>query len=284
MDPLVALLLPERLTTVVDIGASPLGDPPPYRPLLQNRLCRVIGFEPHGAALAELNKTKSDLEIYLPYAVGDGRPATLRMSSFPGLTSLLELDPDTLSAFPSFVQPGQLTREVPLTTRRLDDIAEIEHIDLLKIDVQGSELAVFQGGRQLLSQAVAIHTEVSFVPLYKGQPAFADVDIELRSNGFIPHAFAHLSRALIGPMQTADTNYAINQLVDADMVYVRDFRRGDSMGTEQLKHLAIVAHYCYRSYDLALNCIAQLMKRGVAEKSVGNQYLGMVNAAAARRI
>jgi hypothetical protein len=45
---------------------------------------------------------------------------------------------------------------VPVHARRLD---------FLKIDVQGGELAVFQGGISKLSETVAIQTEISFVPL-----------------------------------------------------------------------------------------------------------------------
>ncbi|MEJ3816632.1 FkbM family methyltransferase, partial [Campylobacter jejuni] len=69
-----------------------------------------------------------------------------------------------------------------------DDIGEIDAMDYLKIDVQGSELAVFQNGRRRLAEAVVIQTEVSFLPLYKKQPVFGEIDLELRSQGFIPHA------------------------------------------------------------------------------------------------
>ena len=48
---------------------------------------------------------------------------------------------------------------------------------------------------------------------------------------------------------------AINQLLEADVVYVRDFTRPDAADLEQMKHLAIVAHHCYRSFDLTMNRI-----------------------------
>ena len=67
-------------------------------------------------------------------------------------------------------------------------------MDLLKLDVQGSELAIFQGGEEKLSGTVAIQTEVSFVPLYKKQPVLGDIDLELRGHGFIPHCFAALKK------------------------------------------------------------------------------------------
>ncbi|HEY1311573.1 MAG TPA: hypothetical protein VGF02_11540 [Pseudolabrys sp.] len=83
-DPLFDLLKPDRLPTVVDIGANPIDGEPPYLPLLKKNLCRVIGFEPQLEALAALNAKKSELETYLPHAVGDGAEGTLRICRSPG--------------------------------------------------------------------------------------------------------------------------------------------------------------------------------------------------------
>ena len=64
------LLQPERLTEVVDIGANPLdGGPPPYKYLLDNGICRIVGFEPHEMALKELQRKASQNERYLPNVV-----------------------------------------------------------------------------------------------------------------------------------------------------------------------------------------------------------------------
>ena len=77
---------------------------------------------------------------------------------------------------------------MPVSTRRLDDLSEIAALDFLKIDVQGSELSVFNGARRHLERAVAVHTEVCFLPLYKNQPLFGDIDVDLRRRGMIPHS------------------------------------------------------------------------------------------------
>ena len=65
------------------------------------------------------------------------------------MTSLLEPDRHTYEFFPKFAQYATVVREVPIETRRLDDIAEIDTIDFLKIDVQGSELSVFRTAGRL---------------------------------------------------------------------------------------------------------------------------------------
>jgi FkbM family methyltransferase len=130
-ETLADLLGPDRLTSVVDIGANPIDGDLPYKPMLQRRLCRLTGFEPQPEALAELNSRKSDLETDFPYVVSDGKKHTLRVCGAPGMTSLLE-------------ERGRAVRGLPITTRRLDDIKETGAIHFLKMDVQGSELSIFR--------------------------------------------------------------------------------------------------------------------------------------------
>ena len=282
-DPLFNLLRPDRLTSVVDIGANPLETAPPYKPMLDKRLCTVVGFEPQPEAMNKLIAQKGDLETYLPPAVGGETRATLKVCHAPGMTSLLTPEPRTLNCFPGFAVFGHVLKEVPIETRALDSIAEITHIDHLKIDVQGSELSIFRNGAAKLALATTIQTGVSFLPLYQGQPVFGDIDLALRALGFIPHMFADINKRMILPLQHADNLYSIiNQLLEADIVYVRDFTQAEKMTVEQLKHLALVAHHCYQSYDLAANCINHLATRGVLPADAVGRYLGDLKMAAAK--
>ena len=122
---LVDLLRPQRLTSVVDIGANPIDGDPPYQEMLRQRICRVTGFDPHPEALKRLNASKSDLETYLPYAVGDGGTHSLKICRGLGFASLLQPDEKVLTHFPRFSELGKVVNEIKLATRRLDDIAEI---------------------------------------------------------------------------------------------------------------------------------------------------------------
>jgi FkbM family methyltransferase len=262
-------LSPQRLTDVVDVGANPIDGEPPYTPMLAAGICRVTGFEPQHEALLELQRRKGPGECYLPYAVGDGDAHTLNICRSSGMTSLFEPDPTTLRALGVF---EEVIDRIPLQTRRLDDISEIQHVDFLKTDVQGGELAVFSGGKAKLAETVAIQTEVSFVTLYKGQPAMGDVDLELRDQGFLPHRFVAIKQWAIAPCAVNPTQ-PLNQLLEADIVYVRDFTQPDLMSDEQLKHLALIAHHCYRSVDLALRCVMVLEQRRVLEAGAQRRYL-----------
>lgn len=273
-DAVADILCPARLTAVVDIGANPIDTDPPYKKMLGKRLCTVVGFEPQAEGLATLNARKSDLETYLPYAVGDGAAGILKVCQAPGMTSLLTPNPRVLECFPGFAHFGKVNKEIPVETRTLDSISEIIQLDFLKIDVQGGELAVFRNGASRLANAVALQTEVSFVPLYKDEPVFGDIDLALRGLGFIPHMFDKINKRAILPVHFADNIYAgINQVLEADIVYVRDFTQPEKMNSEQLKHLAMIAHHCYESYDLAANCIQHLIARGAVPAGSIEKYL-----------
>ena len=270
---MLELLQAKRLTEVVDIGANPIDGEPPYKDMLHSGLCKVTGFEPQESALAQLLQAKGEHERYLPYAVGDGKQHTLHICRASGMTSLFEPDETVLSLFEILHSCSEVIEKIPLTTQRLDDIKEIEAIDLLKIDIQGGELSVFQNGSRLLAKAVCIQTEVSFLTLYKDQPTLGDIDIELRKQGFIPHCAAAIKNWPIAPFVSPNTPYQpLNQLLEADLVYVRDFSHPELMDDEQLKHLALIAQFCYGSIDLTMRCIMLLAERGTLQSDSLQRY------------
>lgn len=257
---------PQRRTEVVDIGASLLEDLPPYLGLLQAGGCRVTGFEPRPDAHAELVAQAGDDERYLNAAVGDGRAHTLYECASPGFSSLLAPDPEQLAMLTDFPRLATVEATSELTTRRLDELAEIGQLDLLKIDIQGAELSVFQHGRRTLAGAVAVHTEAGFTRLYRDQPTFAEVDQELRAHGFAPHQFISVRTWPLAPVQWADPiEVASRQLVEADVLYVRDPAQLGQCSEDQLEQLAVIAGGIYASAGLAYRCLLELdARRGTA--------------------
>jgi FkbM family methyltransferase len=77
----------------------------------------------------------------------------------------------------------QVAESIEVPVKRLDSVMNGE-IDLLKLDLQGYELEALKGCGSLLQHIKTITAEVEFVPLYDGQPLFADIDSFLRSHGF----------------------------------------------------------------------------------------------------
>jgi FkbM family methyltransferase len=276
---LAQTLAPARLTTIVDVGANPIDGDPPYKAMLAAGLCEVTGFEPQAGALARLEKNKGPHERYLPYALADGTQRTLHVCELEGMTSLLVPDAAQLALFNLFPIWGAVKDRIPVTTRKLDDIAEITQLDFLKMDVQGAEQEVLAHGRAKLKDTVVIQTEVSFVPLYHGQPAFGEIDLMLRELGFLPHSVTGTKIWPLSPMVVGnEPNRGIRQLLETDMVYVRDFSKPENMTAEQWKHLALIAHHCYGSYDLALKAIVTLMELGAVPADANRRYLASLPA------
>ena len=126
----------------------------------------------------------------------------------------------------------------------------------MKMDVQGAEYHVLQGAQHLLQRLVVIQTEVEFVPLYRDQPLFADIDRSLRAAGFLFHRFLGMAGRPFSPFSLKeDSNKTISQQLWSDAVYVRDFTRLDEWTTDQLLKMAVILHTTYSSVDLAHLCL-----------------------------
>jgi hypothetical protein len=217
-------------------------------------------------------------ERYLPYALGDGTARTLHVCGLEGMTSLKVPDPAHLALFNLFPTWGDVKSTHPVATHRLDDIAEVAQMDFLKMDIQGCERDVLAHGRAKLAGAVAVQTEVSFITLYKDQPTLGEMDVMMRELGFLPHCFAEMKIWPLAPtVISGQPNRGLRQLLEADLVYVRDFTRAKNMTAEQWKHLALIAHHCYGSVDLAARCLNMLAELGAVPADASQAYLSSLS-------
>lgn len=264
----------ERSIHVADVGAGFFGETPPYQILLDLGLVRLSAFEPDPREIDTLRARLGDAATVFPHALGDGQEHTLYVCPKGlGMSSLLEPDPSTLGFFNLFPEWGRVEHTERIATRRLDDIGEMPDIDFLKMDVQGSELSILTHGRQKLAHCVAVQTEISFITLYKDQPTFGDIDLELRRQGLIPHRFMAVKNWAISPtVRAGEPRYPFHQLLEADIVYVRDIIHPESMSSEQLAKLAVIAHFVFGSPDLTARCIIELQKRKAVEHNATARY------------
>lgn len=278
VEALISLLSPQRLTRIVDVGASPL-TPTPYGALKEIGGCEVWGFEPNPDQFRRLVKAAGPREHYLPYALGDGRPAQLHVTRNPGFTSLLRPNPATAQALGRFVRATEVTASDAIDTRRLDDIDELPAFDLLKIDIQGGELAVFENGPRLMSSALAVITEVAAAPIYRDQPLLDDQMRALRELGFDLHKFLFFKTLRVNSPRTArfkNRAFHANQLIDGDAVFVRGVFDLSGHSDEALKHIAILADAVFESFDLAAVALGELADRGRISQAGFDAYVDRV--------
>ena len=279
------LSLDQPAISIVDVGAAALGEGQFYQPLLDQALGRLTSFEPDPASYDELVRTSEGRDKILCLALGDGASHTLHLAP-GGMTSVLEADQASYDLFDLFAKPpfstvdASSSRQTTIATTRLDDVADLDAIDFFKLDVQGAELMILQNGREKLRACSVVQVEVPFVTLYKDQPAFGDIDAELRAQGFMVHGFATIKRLPLHPYDAAGPLSGINQLIDLDMIYVRDMRVMEDLPAHVLQTTAAIADMCFGSFDLALRCLTEAARRGLVEPGAPERY---ARAAAGRK-
>ncbi|MDO9456159.1 FkbM family methyltransferase [Nocardioides sp.] len=260
---------------VVDVGANPL-ELPAYTRLLGMGVARVVGFEPQPEAFAELQGRDPARELFFPHAIGSPGPGTLNVYNGSGFASTFDIDDTSIDLIGNerWHEGTRLRGTIPLELTALDDVPDLPALDLLKIDVQGGELAVFSFGRRALSTALCVIPEVAFFPLYRDAPSFADVHQELVAQGFQLHKFMFQKSVHLHGSQTATDRIrdSRSQLVDGDAVYLRDLRGLASWADDEVKKLVLLATYVFDSPDLAVRALDELVRRGQVPAGLPASY------------
>jgi FkbM family methyltransferase len=261
---------------IIDVGAMMIGNKPPdYHALLKPGVSKVVGFEPDKKECQKVNQSCPGDCSFLPYYIGDGTERTFNLCNFNMTSSLYEPNTNLLEKFQNLSELHQVVERSTVSTKRLDDIDEVQNADYLKIDVQGAEVDVFNGAEDLLLDIMIIHTEVEFVPLYINQPLFAEVDQTLRKYGFLFHKFHGLAGRTFKPLIVNNNkNQPLGQVLWSDVIYVKNFLHYDQTPPEKLLKLAVILHDVYGSYDI-VHYILQQYDKHISGKCA-EQYLQLL--------
>jgi FkbM family methyltransferase len=155
---------------------------------------RLIAFEPDTRVCAEYRRRFLGSENLVLHEVGlsdHSTEAKLHLAADSRHSSLDDLG-------------GLTIGDVPVRLRRLDDFYETIRADaegrfsILKIDVQGHELQVLQGGGRAIDLFDVIYLECSFAGSAKRGPTFGPACATLLARGFYPAIFRDFGRSL-GP-------------------------------------------------------------------------------------
>src|SRR5207237_7981616 len=113
-----------------------------------------------------------------------------------------------------------------------------------------------------LANAGVLELEVEFVPLYKGQPLFGDIQLFLREHNFVLHKLIDVGGRAFRPWVLNGNPYvAMSQLLWADAVFVRDFTKLEHWSDVQLLKAAVVLHEVYHSCDLVHRLLSEHDRR-----------------------
>jgi len=199
-------------------------------------------------------------------AFGNGAPATFHRTRYPGCSSLLSPDASVIDLFMTIgcADPGgnfHVLGTEPIGTVRFDDLSPKLVVDYLKVDIQVYELEVMRHATAALANTVVIECEVEFVPMYRGQPLFGDIQCFLRDQGFVMHKFIDVGGRAFQPLQTANPFLRISQLLWADAIFVRDFSRLDTYTDGGRLKAAAILDLVYASFDLVLLLLGEYDRR-----------------------
>jgi FkbM family methyltransferase len=226
-------------------------------------LVHCVCFEPEaGAAKALRSRYEKEnpfaaMTIFETAVSGRAGQRTIYVTNSTVNTSLL---PPEESLSRRYGLTGfQVETELAVETQCLDDLVLHQEKDkarfgeFIKLDCQGAEYEILRGAEKILDEhCIALLCEVEFVPMYKRQKMFPDIDLFLRRRGFqlyglSPHYISgkHLDR------RTHETE---ERLLWADALYFKDPLDGvgaKPFDDRKIKALVLVA-LLTRHYDFAL--------------------------------
>ena len=246
---------------IVEVGAVPLDGPAePFHALLEIfPQSRVAAIEIDPALCAELNARAPPGMRYYSAVLGRADELrTLYETWHPTCTSLYEPD-ERLADVYDRLDVLRLKSKSTVRTMSLDRFVSdngLGSIDFIKMDIQGAELDVLQGASATLPSVLAIVSEVEFVPLYKGQPLYGDVDAFLRERDFMLHGLIGLRGRVMKSVVREGAVADPMQLMWSDALFTCDLLDLRGVSQDQLLKLAVLMDL-YRSRDTAFYLLEQ---------------------------
>ena len=264
----------ERPIQIMEIGAAAINEDPVYSKLIEAGFAHLHAFEGDPRQIEGIRKKYGDnVTIYKDFIFDGTIKSFYQASTASGMSSLYRPNPHALAFFNGFPEFGKVYSVEDVQTVRLDDVEMLEDLDFIKLDIQGAELVSLQNGQEKLKNALAVQLEVSYIPLYEDQPTFGEVDIWMRAQGFMPHCFLAIKNWSISPTIFGGSfRVAGNQLLESDIVYVRNPMKLNELSVEELIRFAWLTHYCFKSIDLCAHILGELIKRGKLDLSVQSKY------------
>lgn len=154
-----------------------------------------FGFEPNPNEISKLSNKKNTQ--YFPYIIsGTNSDRELFITRNPSFSSLLKLNEHTfdkhlhlMKDFSKIKKGFEIKETITTPSRTLETVIDSENlnfIDFLKLDTQGTELEILKGSiDKLIDKKIGvIYAEVTFIEAYKKQNLFSDLDIFLRTLGY----------------------------------------------------------------------------------------------------
>jgi FkbM family methyltransferase len=207
--------------SIFDVGAHVGQTTLTYRSLFPE--AQIYCFEPGPVTFDELKAKCNGLPRVTPIncAVGDRvGEAAYYMNMFSATNSLLPVS----AAAKEYTNPAWLASAgtVTATVTTIDQFCKdhgIEHISILKMDIQGGELMALRGAEETLTggRADLVYSEVLFASLYEKQATFFEIHAHLEARGYTLFGLYDMQYGVNpkGELAWCDALYCRNAMLDA---------------------------------------------------------------------
>lgn len=246
-------------------------------------------FEPEAEAARELKESTDSRTTVVPIALGgDTRRESLNLYRKRGCSSFLTANRTLAERYERgdyFICDDSVFVE----TQTLDNAAHsYDFLDaaFIKIDVQGAELSVFNGGPQLLDNSVvAIRTEVSFISLYDNQPLFSDIAHMLARHGFSPYQFLEMHAwrrdtrtkypNVLREQKSMSPELSRGQMVHGDVLFMKEIE--DMGDVPSRARLGLIA-YAFGHLDVTARALSDSETQSWLYERTGVEAEDMINS------
>lgn len=261
IDPLFSKYYDKYPLVLVDVGASG-GAQSEWKYAL--RYLKIVGFEPDNRGYAPLlNKNRPNYITYLNTALYEQK-ATMKFYLTKRQEASSILKPNE-TFFKKFHTENYLDiqKVIEIKTDTLENQLkenQIDDIDFMKIDTQGSELFILHGATSFLMETLfGLEIEVEFAQIYENQPVFSEIDSFIKRFGFQlfdlqPYYWKRTVGKNLGKPK--------GQIIFADSLYLRDVEsweqileripEGDKRRAKILKSISICILYGYFDYAMEI--------------------------------
>jgi len=251
--------------TMLEIGALPTkSQTEPFHQLLDIfPESKIIAFEVDKNLCDRLNSDCKPGISYYPVALGCAEEKrAFYETNHPMCCSLYKPNEKLISMYNS-MEVAMLKSANTIETVSLDYFIKensVESVDFIKIDIQGAELDVFQGGINALKEVVTIVSEVEFIPHYEDQPLFGDVCAFLTEKEFMFHKFIGLEGRTLKPIILDNNANIPTQHIWSDAVFIKDIFKIPELSSSKLLKMGLIT-FVYGSPDLAFQCFRYYDKK-----------------------
>lgn len=170
--------------SVVDVGAHAGAFAAGVAQLCGMRKAMLCEPNPEKADTLRRRFAGSTYDIFQGAICAHEGEAEFHVANFDAISSLMPI----LGSNPDLGALDTSTKAtIKVEAKTLDSLLggiDFGPVDLLKIDVQGAELLVLEGAKNVLSQTARIWIEVSLRPLYEGSALLPEVYEFLGERGF----------------------------------------------------------------------------------------------------